>query len=119
MQPLTDLPSYLRACALPGTAVFEATAPWCEKCRAIGPFVDLLEKKYPDARFYSYDTDSISAGAIAQELGANLLPSFHVFKDGDLVDAVTGARPKELENAVKEAYGDGKVVEAEQQGRGA
>ena len=65
-------------------------------------------QKYPEARFYKYDTDS--ADDISQELGANQMPTFHAFKDGDLVGSVTGAKAGELEKLIKEGY-DGNVVD--------
>jgi thioredoxin 1 len=67
-----------------------------------------LVKKYPDARFYSYDTEQ--ADDIAQELGVNLLPTFHVFRDGDVMQTVTGAKGAALEKAIKENY-QGKIEE--------
>lgn len=75
----------------------------------IAPFIEKLRKKYPEARFYNYNTDT--ALAISQELGATQMPSFHIFKDGDLIDAVTGAKPKELESAIAKSY-DGTPVES-------
>ena len=70
--------------------------------------MDKMIKRYPDAKFYKYDTDT--ADDISQELGANQMPTFHAFKDGDLIGSVTGARAAELEKLIKEAY-DGKVVD--------
>jgi thioredoxin 1 len=115
MEELHDHVSYLKASDADGVTVFEATATWCSQCKAIAPFVAELIKKYPEARFYNYDTDSVSAGAIAQELGANLMPTFHIFKNGMLQDSVTGAKPKELEKAISEAY-TGKIVEQDEGG---
>ena len=65
-------------------------------------------KKYPEAKFYKYDTDN--APDIAQELGVNAMPTFHIFKDGDVMDSVTGAKGAALEKAIKENY-PGKVDE--------
>lgn len=59
-------------------------------------------------RFYTYNTEE--AEDIAQELGVNMMPTFHIFKDGDVMDSVTGAKGAALEKAIKECY-DGKVVE--------
>lgn len=67
-------------------------------------------KKYPEARFYKYDTDT--ATMITQELGARQMPTFNVFKDGDIMGGVTGAKADALEKMIKENY-DGKVVETE------
>lgn len=125
MEELTDLPSYLKgntpatphlkpgSSCLPasnadGLAILEATAPWCSQCKTIAPFVAKLQKKYPEARFYNYNTDT--ALAISQELSAHQMPTFHIFKDGDLMESVTGAKPKELEIAIAKSY-DGTPVE--------
>lgn len=67
-----------------------------------------MVKKYPDARFYQYDTEQ--AEDIAQELGVNMMPTFHIFKDGDVMQTVTGAKGAQLEKAIKDNY-DGNVVE--------
>ena len=67
-----------------------------------------MVKKYVDARFYKYDTEG--APDIAQELGVNQMPTFTIFKDGELVEGITGAKGAALEKAIKECY-DGKVVE--------
>jgi thioredoxin 1 len=85
-------------------------APWCSQCKAIAPFVENMTKKYPEVRFYNYNTDT--ADDISQELGANQMPTFHLFKDGDLMGSVTGAKASAVEKLVKENY-DGKVVEQE------
>ncbi|KAK0315362.1 hypothetical protein LTR01_000660 [Friedmanniomyces endolithicus] len=108
METLTDRNSYVKATNKDGFCILEATASWCSQCKAIAPFVYKMIKKYPEARFYQYDTDT--ADDISQELGASQMPTFHAFKDGDLVGSVTGAKAAQLEALIKESYG-GKVVE--------
>jgi len=109
MDTLTDRKSYVKATNADGLCILEATATWCSQCKAIAPFVDKMMEKYPDARYYKYDTDT--ADDISQELGANQMPTFHAFKDGDLLGSVTGAKAAALENLIKENY-DGKVVDS-------
>ena len=109
METLTTRNEYLRASNAEGTHVLEATATWCSQCKAIAPFVSKMMEKYPDCKFYSYDTDT--ALDIAQELGANQMPTFTIFKDGDIMDSVTGAKAAALEKAIAAAY-DGRVVES-------
>lgn len=108
MEELTDRNSYVKATNADGICVLEATATWCTQCKAIQPFVDKMIKKYPDIRFYKYDTDT--ADDISQELNARQMPTFNLFKDGDIMDGVTGARADALEKMIKEHY-DGRVVE--------
>ena len=70
-----------------------------------------LIKKYPDAKFYKYDVDE--AGDIAQELGVSQMPTFHIFKDGDVESSITGAKGKSLESAIKDVYGSGTVEDVD------
>ena len=107
MEALADRTAYVRATNKDGIAILEATATWCSQRKAIAPFVEKMRLKYPDARFYTYDTDT--AEDIAQELAARAMPTFSIFKDGDLMDSITGAKPEKLEKAIKDIY-DGKVV---------
>jgi len=108
MQELRTKAEYLKASNADGTVILQATATWCSQCKAIAPFVEKLIAKYPEANFYSYDTDS--AGDIAQELGVSQMPVFTIFHDGDLEETVTGAKGKALEEAVGRVY-KGSVVE--------
>ncbi|KAK5126665.1 hypothetical protein LTR85_009599 [Meristemomyces frigidus] len=108
MEELTDRNSYVKATNADGVCILEATASWCSQCRAMAPFVEKMIAKYPDARFYKYDTDT--ADDITQELGARQMPTFNLFKDGDIMGGVTGAKADALEKMIKENY-DGKVVE--------
>lgn len=108
MEELRTLPDYLKATNVDGVVILEATATWCSQCKTIAPFVEKLISKYPEAKFYKYDTDS--AGAIAQELGVSQMPVFTIFRDGDLEDTITGSRGKALDDAIKAIY-KGKVNE--------
>ena len=112
MEELRDRKGYVKAMMEDGVAVLEGTTTWCPQCKAIAPFVEKLIKKYPEARFYQYDVEQ--AEDIAQELGARQMPTFSIFKDGGIVEGVTGAKAQELEKAIRESYGDGKVVELEE-----
>lgn len=38
---------------------------------------------------------------IAQELGVRQMPTFSVFRDGDIREGVTGARVKEVRRAIE------------------
>jgi thioredoxin 1 len=103
MKELDTLPSYLKASNSDGVHILEATATWCSQCKAIAPLISSLEKKFPAATFYNYDTDT--AGDIAQELGVSQMPTFHVFKDGDMVGSVSGGnKGKELERMIEGVY---------------
>lgn len=57
MEEIKTQRDYLKISNADGLHILEATAAWCEKCKAIEPFVQKLVKKYPEAKFYKYDTD--------------------------------------------------------------
>ena len=84
---------------------------WSKSIRMLGTISDRiahLKEATCAHRFYKYDTEE--AEDIAHELGVNMMPSFHIFKDGEPVQSVTGAKGKQLEEAIKGCY-DGKVEE--------
>ncbi|KAF2429169.1 thioredoxin-like protein [Tothia fuscella] len=96
---LKNMADYLKAANADGLTIIEGTAAWCGQCKAIAPEVDKLAIEFPKANFYTYDVDSNPD--VAQELGVSSMPTFTIFKDGDLEDSVTGAKIKELRAAVE------------------
>ena len=91
--------AYLKAVMYEGVTVLEGTATWCAQCKAIAPEVQKLAAEFPDVRFYTYDVEDTPD--IAHELGVSAMPTFSVFKDGDIQEGVTGAKPKELRKAIE------------------
>lgn len=86
-----------------GVVVLEGTTKTCTKCVAIQPVVDELIAKYPDAKFYKYDVEDTMD--ISHELNAKVAPQFHVFKDGDVQDSMSGAYPDRLKKMLMEVHG--------------
>ena len=99
---------YVKATNEPGLVVLEATATWCSQCKAIQPVIDKLLVKYPDVQFFKYDVEE--GEDVAQELGARVMPTFSFFKDGEIADGLTGAKPDALEKLIQQHY-SGRVVE--------
>lgn len=91
--------AYLKAVMYEGVTVLEGTATWCAQCKAIAPEVQKMVSEYPDVHFYTYDVEETPD--IAQELGVSAMPTFSVFKDGDIQEGVTGAKPKDLRKAIE------------------
>lgn len=99
IQKLDSKAAYLKAVMYEGVTVLEGTATWCAQCKAIAPEVQKMVSEYPDVRFFTYDVEETED--IAQELGVSQMPTFSIFKDGDIQEGVTGARPKELRKAIE------------------
>ncbi|KAI4942455.1 hypothetical protein J4E91_010052 [Alternaria rosae] len=90
---------YLKAVMYEGVTILEGTATWCKNCHIVAPEVAKMVAEYPNVKFYTYDVEECED--IAQELGVRSMPTFSVFKDGDIMEGVTGAKPKEVRKAIE------------------
>ncbi|KAF2259472.1 thioredoxin-like protein [Lojkania enalia] len=105
MPTTSDIPvlesrsAYLKAVMYEGVTVLEGTATWCSQCKAIAPEVQNMMSEYPDVKFYTYDVEETPD--IAQELGVSQMPTFSVFKDGDIQEGVRGAKVAELRKVIE------------------
>ncbi|OJJ62054.1 hypothetical protein ASPSYDRAFT_607385 [Aspergillus sydowii CBS 593.65] len=82
-----------------GAVVLDCFAEWCGPCKAIAPKVEEFAAQYPDAKFYKFDVDELSD--VAAEIGVRAMPSFFLYKDGEVIDTVVGANPPALEAGIK------------------
>ncbi|MCJ1250326.1 Cytoplasmic thioredoxin isoenzyme 2 [Trapelia coarctata] len=90
---------YKKALAEPGVMVIDCFATWCGPCKVIAPKVVEFSHTYEKARFYKVDVDAVPD--VAQELAVRAMPTFVVFKDGELADTIVGANPGALEALIK------------------
>ena len=68
-------------------------AEWCGPCRAIAPILDDTAAEHGDKlKIVKLNTDEESALAI--QYGVQSIPTLHVFKGGQVVKTVIGAKPK-------------------------
>ncbi|MDR3609661.1 MAG: thioredoxin [Ignavibacteriaceae bacterium] len=69
-------------------------APWCGPCRMVSPSVEeLAEELNGKLKVVKVNTDENQEVAI--KYGIRSIPTLGIFKDGNLVDGVIGAVPKE------------------------
>ncbi len=69
-------------------------ASWCPPCRIMGPIMDELAKEYDGKAIiakYSVEENT----AVADKMGVQSIPSFFLYKNGEVVDRWTGALAKE------------------------
>ena len=68
-------------------------ATWCGPCRVIAPVIDELASEYKGKlKVGKVDTDKHSKYAV--QLGVSSIPAIFVFKGGQVVERIVGARPK-------------------------
>ncbi len=68
-------------------------ATWCGPCRAVAPIVEQLATDF-DGRAKVAKLDVDTARSVAQQYNITSIPTIIVFKGGQAVDQVMGARPK-------------------------
>ncbi|KAF1327775.1 Thioredoxin, partial [Globisporangium splendens] len=73
-------------------------ASWCQPCMAVAPFFEALSAKYPSVVFVKVDADEMEE--ITNAFDVSTLPTFKVFKQGKVVDELSGAIQSALESTV-------------------
>ena len=69
-------------------------AEWCGPCRMVGPHVDALASEYEGKAVVGKVNVDLHGG-IAAQFGVRNIPTIVFLKNGEVVDKVVGAVPKE------------------------
>jgi len=68
-------------------------ASWCAPCRNMEPVLEALEPEIKDwADILKLDAEAEME--LVQELGVNSLPTFLIYKNGEIVQSTIGVTPK-------------------------
>ncbi len=80
-------------------------APWCGPCKMVAPVVEDIANEYSgQLKVVKLNTDENQE--IAYKYGIRSIPTLGIFKNGQVVDAVIGAVPKQiLESKIKPHLG--------------
>jgi len=70
-------------------------APWCGPCKMMGPIVEEVAKRFEGkpAKVAKLNVDE--AAATAEKYNIMGIPTFKIFKGGEVVDEFTGVQSKE------------------------
>ena len=64
-------------------------AEWCGPCKSMHPIFTRMAKKYKQVRFARVNVDN--AQDIAMKYGVQSIPTFMMFKNGDIANQMVGA----------------------------
>lgn len=68
-------------------------APWCGPCRMVGPVVDEIAEERKDVLVGKVNVDEEMA--LASQFQVMSIPTLVVLRNGQVVNRVVGARPKD------------------------
>ena len=85
------------------TIVVDCWAPWCGPCRMVGPVIDELAKEMQGkVVFGKLNVDENPETSMKHQIMS--IPTLLVFKNGNLVERLVGAYPKEELKKKLESY---------------
>jgi thioredoxin 1 len=76
-----------------GAVLVDFSAAWCGPCKKLEPLVDELAGEY-DGRLKVVKVDVDKAPGIAAKFAVMSVPTLILFRDGQVMDQVTGLVPK-------------------------
>jgi thioredoxin 1 len=80
---------------LEGVVVVDFWAPWCAPCRMVAPVIEALATEYAGTvKFVKVNVDE--SPGVASRYGIRSIPTIGIFKDGEAVNGVVGAVPKQV-----------------------
>ena len=83
-----------------GLVLVDFYADWCMPCKMLSPILEELSEEIDDVKIVKVNTDKNQE--LASSFGIMSIPTLLFVKDGKVIDALVGMRPKEdLERVIK------------------
>ena len=77
----------------PRIVLVDFYADWCGPCKAVAPIIDELSTEMPNVTFVKVNVDENQD--VASEYSIFSIPTFLIFKNGQVVSQLVGAQGKE------------------------
>lgn len=75
-----------------GVKIIDCYADWCHPCKTLKPILEEISSEFPDIGVSKINVDKFPE--IMERVGARNIPTVLFYKDGTLVDKVSGTKPK-------------------------
>jgi thioredoxin 1 len=96
----------------PNLVVVDFKADWCGPCRMIAPKLETLAEELKDREiiFIKVDVDRVTD--VSRRAGISAMPTFHIYKNGELREEIVGADYPKLAATIMKELGpaDGPAV---------
>ncbi len=92
-QPVTDATFTEKVSQAKGHVLVDFWAEWCGPCRAVAPVLDEIANEQAD-KLTILKLDIDENQQVAGQFGVMSIPTMILFKDGQPVKQIVGAKPK-------------------------